>query len=265
MTAEARHSTLFRVVAVASAALFCVLFAGLGTWQIERRAWKLDLIARVEARVHAPPASLPDPALWSLVTPQSDEYRHVSASGVYLDQRQTLVQAVTELGAGYWVMTPLRLEDGHVVLVNRGFVPVEGRAQVAPGGSGQVTGLIRMSEPGGAFLRHNNPSEDRWYSRDVQEIARVRGFSEVAPFFIDADVDADADAHSKSVADPSAPVAAAAIHGVPGATSRPAAPVGGLTVVRFHNSHLVYAITWYTLALMSAGGAWALIRHEANS
>jgi surfeit locus 1 family protein len=40
------------------------------------------------------------------------------------------------------------------------------------------------------------------------------------------------------------------------------APVGGLTVIAFRNSHLVYAITWYGLALMVLVGAGIVIREE---
>ena len=50
----------------------------------------------------------------------------------------------------------------------------------------------------------------------------------------------------------------------PSTTAR-AAPVAGLTVIAFHNSHLVYAITWYTLALMVAGAIWLWIRNETRA
>ncbi len=240
MSSAGRRSALFRVVAVALGVLFFGLFITLGTWQVKRRAWKLDLISRVEQRVHAPPTALPDPAQWSQVTAESSEYRHVMATGVFLNGSQTLVQAVTELGAGFWVLTPLQLNGGRTVLVNRGFVPLESRSHVAPAEGGNVTGLLRMTEPGGAFLRHNRPAEERWYSRDVQAIASARGLTGVAPFFIDADAG-------------------------PGLAAGANIPVGGLTVVRFHNSHLVYAVTWYTLALMTVGALWLGFRDETHS
>jgi surfeit locus 1 family protein len=235
---------LFTAIVVTLAALFFVLFVALGSWQVQRRAWKLDLIARVEQRVHAPASPAPGLSEWPGVTPAADEYRHVTATGTLLDGSQTLVQAVTDLGAGYWVLTPLREVDGSVVLVNRGFVGADDRGRVRPGsGAAQpaasastVTGLLRMTEPGGAFLRHNNPAANRWYSRDVQAIAAARGLSHVAPYFIDA----EAPPH-----DGDTPEAAAA-------TGASVAPTPGLTVIHFHNSHLVYAITWYTLALMTA-------------
>jgi surfeit locus 1 family protein len=208
-----------------------VIFAALGTWQVQRLFWKLDLIAQVEARIHAPPVPIPSPAQWPTVSAETDAYRRVTVTGTFRHDQSALVQAVTELGAGYWVMTPLALAEGSTVLVNRGFVPANRRDAIPDGaepGTATVTGLLRISEPGGAFLRSNDPEDDRWYSRDVAAIAASRGIMQVAPFFIDADATAN-----------------------PGGL-----PVGGLTVVRFRNSHLVYALTWYALAVMSAAGAW---------
>ena len=203
----------------------------LAAWQIQRRAWKLDLIARVEARVHAAPTPAPDPGRWTDISARADEYRRVVARGDWLEDRSVLVQAVTELGSGYWALTPLAWDDGTTVLVNRGFVPADKRdpASWRPRGPRPVTvtGLLRMSEPGGAFLRANDPASNRWFSRDVAAIAASRGLAKVAPYFIDAER-------------------------APGESGL---PVAGLTVIAFSNNHLVYALTWGTLALMAAAGA----------
>jgi len=211
-----------------------VLFTALGIWQVERLGWKLDLIARVEAAVKAEPSPMPPPAQWPTLTEQADAYRHVEAHGTLLHRCETLVQALTDLGGGYWVMTPLETEQG-IVLVDRGFVPSERRdpstraaAQVT--GAVTVLGLMRMSEPNGTFLRRNDPAGGRWYSRDVEAIAGARHLGAIAPYFIDAD---------KSV--------------LPAG-----APVGGLTIVHFRNAHLQYAITWFALAavVLIAFGVW---------
>ena len=238
----ARPAPALFALALGALVLFVGFFA-LGTWQIERRAWKLDLIDRIERRVHAPAVAAPGPDRWPQISAVADEYRHVRAVGSFLEKSTTLVQASTELGAGFWVLTPLRVADGSVVFVNRGFVTPEARdaallAGDAPTGPTAITGLLRMPEPGGAFLRHNDAASDRWYSRDVQAIAVARGLGGVAPYFIDADAAADANDGS------------------------PGRPVGGLTVVAFDNHHLLYAITWYTLALMVAGATWRVAREE---
>ena len=86
----------------------------------------------------------------------------------------------------------------------------------------------------GSFLRSNAPDAGRWYSRDVGAIARARGLTApVAAWFIDADATPNAGGY----------------------------PVGGLTIVKFRNSHLVYALTWFGLCALSFAGAGLLLRH----
>jgi surfeit locus 1 family protein len=193
--AVGQRSSRSRAARVALAVFAVIAFAGffaLGTWQVERRAWKLDLIARVDQRVHAPASAAPGQAEWPAISAANDEYRHLRVTGTFLPDKETLVQASTRLGAGFWVLTPLRAADGTVVLVNRGFVPPEARersARTAPEPQGETTvaGLLRLSEPHGGFLRKNDPAADRWFSRDVQAIAAARGLANVAPYFIDAE------------------------------------------------------------------------------
>jgi surfeit locus 1 family protein len=213
-----------------AAILLVACLAALADWQIHRRAYKLDLIARVEARIHAAPTPAPDPGNWTDLSATADEYRRVIAKGDWLEDRFVLVQAVTELGGGYWVMTPLARDDGTAVLVNRGFIPADKQDpaswRLQRPKPDTVMGLLRMSEPGGAFLRVNDPASNRWFSRDVAAIAASLGLAKVAPYFIDAER-------------------------APGESGL---PVAGLTVIAFVNNHLVYALTWGALALMAAVG-----------
>jgi surfeit locus 1 family protein len=209
---------------------------GLGVWQIQRRAWKLDLIARVDQRIAAPPVAAPGPAAWSAITAAKDEYLRVRVAGQFLNDRDSFVQALTELGDGFWVLTPLKTDQGFIVLVNRGFVPPDRRVGARndeSAGETHVTGLLRLSEPKGRFLRPNDPAQNRWYSRDVAAIAAARGLRPVAPYFIDAEA---------------------------GGTNT--WPRGGLTVVTFPNNHLIYALTWFSLALMLAGVTLYNVRED---
>ena len=227
-----------RAVATLAAVLLFAGFVALGVWQLQRLAWKTELIERVEARIHAAPVPAPGPAQWPAVTRGGDEYRRVHVRGVFLPGRDTHVQAVTNLGAGYWLLTPLRSEGGFIVLVNRGFVPPEQRSSAAarpPLGEQQVTGLLRITEPHGGFLRANEPAADRWRSRDVAAIAGRRGLGEAAPYFIDAEANGAASGW----------------------------PRAGLTVVRFSNSHLVYAATWFGLALATVAG-WRIVLRQGR-
>ncbi len=228
-------------------ALLCGLFLALGVWQVQRLAWKNDLVARVAARAHAGPVAAPAQHQWPALQadPAAHEYWRVRITGELMHGAEQLVQAVTDRGAGFWVMAPLRTTDGSVVWVNRGFVPSVSlwqstREAARCTGPATVTGLLRRSEPGGGFLRRNDPVAGRWFSRDVQALSAAAGqpAAAVAPYFVDAGAD------------------------TPCAT--PEGPVGGLTVLRFSNNHLVYALTWFALAAMTVAATVFVLRDGAR-
>lgn len=240
------------MLAIVGIALF-LGFLALGTWQVQRRAWKLDLMARVEQRVHQPPSSVPAESAWPEITAASYEYLPVQARGQWLPGKSILAKALTELGSGYWLMTPLQLGDGQQIIINRGFIPDEQRGQWqqiigdaadTPSAPAHIAGLLRISEPGGGFLRHNDPARQQWFSRDIAAIAHNQSLTHAAPYFIDLGL----------------PAANPAYEPLPGTWPR-----AGLTVIRFHNSHLVYAITWYTLAAMVIAAAWLIRRHDRQA
>ncbi|HEY0954635.1 MAG TPA: SURF1 family protein [Roseateles sp.] len=219
-----------RVVLIVATALASVGFAALCAWQVQRLGWKQDLIARVEQRLTAEPVAPPTGEVG-----KTDEYRRLRLQGRF-EPGSVLVQANTELGGGYWMLAPLRLDDGRAVLVNRGFVPPAQRGIESPAGSIELTGLLRLTEPHGGPLRANDPAAGRWFSRDVAGIAaQLKVPGPVAPFFVD------------EAADPAQPQRW---------------PRPGLTVVRFANNHAVYAVTWVALAVMAAAAAGWLWREE---
>ena len=230
---------------IASFAL--ISFVGLillGNWQLDRRIWKLDLMQRVDARVHASPESAPDVTQWQAVSKDVDEYRRISVEGNFLSDKDTLVVTATDLGSGYWVLTPFQRLDKSIVLVNRGFI-TQGVQPAPPLTSlQQVVGLLRMTEPEGSVVRANEPTLDRWYSRDVTAIATHQKLV-AAPYFIDAE--------KRDHEQP------------PSAVKNGQIPVGGLTRINFYNSHMVYAITWYGLAIMIIGAGVIMVREDRRS
>lgn len=224
---------LARIAWLLLAVVLCGGFILLGNWQVRRLASKRQLLHEVATRVHAPPIPAPGPGQWPGMAAGAGQYLHVHMQGRFLDLRQTLVHGASEEGYGFWVIAPLRTDRGFIVLVNRGYIPASmpGTAAYAqakpPSGEVSVTGLLRLSEPRGGFLRPNRPAAGQWYSRDVQAIAAASGLpsGQVAPYFVDAD------------ATPASLV------------GEPRWPRAGLTVIHFPNHHLSYLITWYLLAL----------------
>jgi len=231
-------SSRARLFWAAGIAFVSLAFLALGTWQLYRMQWKHALVDRVNQRVHTEPVAVPPHGKWPFITADNSEYLHVQASGTLLLGQTTLVQASTQHGLGYWVMTPLQTASGDIILVNRGFVSDRKAGEAAEPHPATVTGLLRMSEPVGRVLRKNDPANQRWYSRDVQAIAAARGLGQVAPYFIDADANPAQEAGQ---------------------------PIGGLTVIAFNDNHLVYALTWYALALMIIGFTWQINRNKRRT
>ncbi|AWK85594.1 SURF1 family protein [Azospirillum thermophilum] len=196
---------------------------GLGTWQLHRLGWKAELIERVEQRAAAAPVPLPatldDPAEW--------EFRQVTVSGRFLHDKELLLLARPHQGqAGYEVVTPLRRDDGAVLLVNRGFVPMDRRAAVSRAqgqGSGPVTirGTVRLPPPSGLFQPDNSPGADVWRRLDPPAMAAAVGLPAVPPLVVEA---------------------------LPG-QSPGGLPAGIAPRVELPNNHLHYALTWYGLAV----------------
>lgn len=230
-------------------AIFCLiclsfgaLFTGLGIWQIERLQWKTALIAAVDSRVKLPPVEAPRQAEWSTITEENSTYLPVKIHGQFLNDKEIFVTTVAMDSSGYWVMTPLKRDDGSIVFINRGFVPMDRKDQSARKqgiihGETTVVGLLRSSEGTGIFPRKNNPHANLWYNRNPQQFAEKLHLNDVAPFFIDADKTPNAGG----------------------------LPVGGLTVISFHNSHLIYIITWFILAVGVFGATIFVIVDEIRT
>jgi surfeit locus 1 family protein len=210
------------------------LLVGLGVWQLERLQWKNGLIAQVSARSTAPAVTLLPESQWQKIG-SDDEYRRITATGTFRHDREALLYTVEpddrrSGGPGYLVLTPLALDGGATVIVNRGFVPLD-RKDAATRREGQVagtvtvTGLLRMPEEKRWFTPVNEPAKGDWYRRDPAEIAAALGLSRTAPFTIDAD----------------------------GASNPGGLPSGGRTHLAFPNNHLQYALTWFGLALTLLG------------
>lgn len=229
---EPRRPFWVDAVLLVCAGLVFVTLVGLGIWQVQRLAWKLDLIEAVEARAFAEPATPPT----GPVTDETHAYLRIETSGTYRHDLSKRVKAVTELGPGHWLMTPMRTTDGYL-WVNRGFLPLGEKGWTTPSGVNAVEGLLRISEPDGTLLERNRPDISRWVSRDVSALSDAAGLSPALPYFVDAD-------HQGAPSD---------------------WPRGGLTQLSFRNKHLSYAITWFAMAALFLAGMAYVIHDRLRS
>lgn len=137
---------------LALAVIFAIACAGLAWWQLERRAEKVAEVQRIEQNYDAEPVPLSS-VIDSLTGYRpSDEWRPVELVGRYETDQQLLVRNRPRGGnPGFEVLAPLRLADGSVFVVDRGWLPVESSA-LAPDSipdppAGEVTVLARL-KPG---------------------------------------------------------------------------------------------------------------------
>ena len=138
------------------------LLISLGTWQMQRLAWKQGLIGAINERVHAKPVTMA--AIEDRASLGGDvEYARVAVDSQFLNDHEIHLYALDSThGPGFHVITPLRLADGSVLLVNRGYVPndLKDPAKRAAGqltGDVKVVGLLRHPEPQGMFQANNDP------------------------------------------------------------------------------------------------------------
>lgn len=225
---------------VATVIAFAFLI-GLGTWQMQRKAWKEGLLAQIAQRTKAEPQPFAD-----VIAAKGDpEYVHVRVRGrFHHDKEEFLWAPDPDAGPGYHVYTPLEFAPNTVVWVNRGFVPdakrgAESRADGQVAGEVDVAGLVRAPiKDKGAFTPDNEPAKKLYYWRSLDGMhAAAFGNGGVgrADYFIDAD----------------------AVPANPGGW-----PKGGVTLIDLPNRHLEYAITWYGLAatLLAVYAAFAVPR-----
>jgi cytochrome oxidase assembly protein ShyY1 len=222
-----------------------VVFLGLGAWQLQRRVDKHALIAALTERLAAAPVPLPPVLQWSALTPERDEFRRVRFSATYESSPDVMVyssgSAVREdiSGPGTWAFLPARLSSGETVVVNTGFVQntMQDRTQqdravtrLVTGQPVELTGYLRFPEKAGVLTPAENMTKRLWFTRDHLTMARMLGWGEVAPFYIDLE----------------APVPQSGI------------PKPGPLEVHLKDDHLQYAITWFALAgaVAIAFGVW---------
>lgn len=245
MNPETRRALFWPTVATALAAL---LLIGLGTWQLERKAWKEALIQKIELRSRAEPIVL-DAAATLYRAGEDLEYTRVRARGQLLTDRSQLLFQAQGTTAGYHVYTPLETPNGGVLMINRGFIAEAGVRQLDTGASEwarsiEVVGYLRRPGRQGTFDGQNDPKKNRWYWRDLDGMVRAAFPNSPPlsyPFFLEAE----------------AP---------PASQPRTAGqPQGGVTRVQLPNRHLEYAMTWYGFAVTLIGVYLFFIRSQTTA
>jgi surfeit locus 1 family protein len=193
------------------------ILLALGVWQLQRLAWKEGILAEIAARTEAAPVAIP-----AAPTEAEHEYLRVAAAGALEPGELHVYTSAPPRGVGYRVIAPFRLEDGRLVLLDRGFVPIADKVATRPPGPIRVEGSLLWPDETDSFTSPPDREKNIWFARDVPLMAEALGTEPVL-------------------------VAAAA-------TDDPEGPMPMPPGVNIRNDHLEYAVTWFGLAAV-----WALM------
>jgi len=191
------------------------LLLGLGTWQLFRLEEKTRLIAEVDAGLAASPVPLPAGGLEGLA------WRRVAVAGRFRHAAEMhLVGRAREGVPGTEVATPLELDDGRLLLVDRGFVPQARMSDAGwrPEGRVELAGVLRAAQRAGDFTPADRPERNEWFRIDPAAMGAAQGLA-LLPLYLQAQ---------------------------PG--PRGSLPEGRPARPEIRNEHLNYALTWYGLA-----------------
>lgn len=232
--------------------LLVVAMVAAGFWQLRRHDDKRTYKALVEARQEEPAVpvgDLLDPGA-SVDDVAVDEvlYRTVVAAGTYLGDETVVVENRTLNGSsGAWVLTPLALDDGTAVVVNRGFIGFDREGDIvapaAPEGPVTVEGLLFPSQTRGRF-GPTDPADG-----DLDVLARV-----------------DLDRYEAQLDVALLPAYVQAVETTP---SEPEAAAGAPQLVALgppepdEGPHLAYAAQWFIFTTIAVGGYGLLLRKVA--
>lgn len=187
----------------------------LGTWQIQRLAWKEGILAEITAEIAAPPVPLP-----AMISTDM-KYLPVTATGTIGQEELHVLVSRVDIGAGYRVIAPFELEDGRRVLLDRGFIKTEAKGDFRAAHEDSVVGNLHWPDDMNSSTPAPDMGKNIWFGRDIAAMATALDTSEVL-------IVARADTGQ----------------GIE------AMPVG---IEGIKNDHLGYAITWFSLAFVWFG------------
>lgn len=249
------------VATVFTLAAFALLI-WLGNWQMSRKAWKEDLISRIEAGAKGQPVGLA--TVLAAGDPANQRFRRVSVTGRFAHEQEFHVWHPGNRGPAWEIITPVILDEPvtgasgvpmiRAVLVIRGSV-LEARKDAASRQGGQVsgevslTGRVRLGGTG-TFSSAPDPDKNQWYEKDAA----------IFSAYLDGKLSADGRAIA---ADEIAPVFLEAEARSGGGEG----PEPQLAALELTNRHLEYALTWYGLAatLIAVYLAFAISRLQRGA
>ena len=195
--------------------LFVTIFCALGTWQLYRLQWKLELISEITFGLDSRPIEYSNSI--------KKNYQRVSAKGKFNFDKQIYLYSLNDNGKpGYDVVTPFRTNKNENVLINRGWIKKELKNNPVINSDVEteqkIVGLLRKIYKPNIFKPDNDLKNNIWFSINLNDLKETSGeqFNEFVIFLED---------------------------------SRAKIPLPKKVSIDVPNNHLKYAITWYAISI----------------
>jgi len=202
---------LFQLFVVFFITIFCVL----GTWQLYRLQWKLELIQEITFGLKSSPIEYSNSI--------KKNYQRVNATGKFNFDKQIYLYSLNDSGKpGYDVITPFRTNKNENVLVNRGWIDKELKenASINPEvkSEQEIVGLLRKIYKPNIFKPDNDLINNIWFSINLEDLKAVTG-EQFYDFIIFLE------------------------------NNQSKTPLPRKINIDVPNNHLKYAITWYAISI----------------
>ena len=195
-------------------ALFITLFCALGTWQLYRLQWKMELISEITFGLNSTPITYSNSI--------KKNYQRIVSKGSFNFEDQIYLYSLNDKGQpGFDVITPFKTINNEIVLVNRGWIPkgLKKNPKInSLENNIKIIGLLRKIYKANMFKPENDLENNIWFSVNLNDLEKLTGnkFSNFIVFLEDPNMKA---------------------------------PLPKKITVDVPNNHLKYAITWYSIAI----------------
>ena len=195
--------------------IFVTIFCALGTWQLYRLQWKLELISEITFGLDSSPIEYSNSI--------EKNYQRVSVKGRFNFDKQIYLYSLNDNGKpGYDVITPFRTNKNENVLVNRGWIKKELKNNPIINKNiedeQKIIGLLRKIYKPNIFKPDNDLKNNIWFSINLEDLKVTSGerFNEFVIFLED---------------------------------NQAKTPIPRKISIDVPNNHLKYAITWYAISI----------------
>ena len=190
-----------------------IIFCLLGTWQVYRLQWKLDLINEINNGLNS------EPVFYSNVNVIN--YQKVKFNGIFDFEKQIYLYSLNSKGApGYDVITPIKINSNEIILINRGWIKkdLKGNININNIKSKSFEGILKKITKPNIFKPENDIKNNIWYSLKLEDLQNFTGYK--LNNFVLFLQNSQNNLVKNKIVSPDLP-----------------------------NNHLKYAITWYSVAL----------------